>query len=67
MFNVRIVTNVRQARGVELDAAMREVLDLYRIAVTDEDAVFDEMAPVNRERALRAVAPCITTVLLLEK
>ena len=24
------------------------------------DAVFDELAPVDRERALRAVAPCIT-------
>ena len=31
------------------------------------DAVFDERAPVDRERALRAVAPCITNVVRLEK
>ena len=31
------------------------------------DAVFDELAPVDRERALRAVAPCITNVVCLEK
>ena len=31
------------------------------------DAVFDELAPVDRERALRAVAPCITNVVHLEK
>ena len=31
------------------------------------DAVFDELAPVDRERALRAVAPFITTVVRLEK
>ena len=31
------------------------------------DAVFDELAPVDRERALRAVAPCITNVMRLEK
>ena len=31
------------------------------------DAVFDELAPVDRERALRAVAPCITNVVRLEK
>ena len=31
------------------------------------DAVFDELAPVDRERALWAVAPCITNVVRLEK
>ena len=31
------------------------------------DAGFDEMAPVDRERALRVVAPCITNVVCLEK
>ena len=31
------------------------------------DAVFDELAPVDREWALRAVAPCITNVMRLEK
>ena len=31
------------------------------------DAVFDELAPIDRERALRAVAPCITNVVRLEK
>ena len=31
------------------------------------DAVFDELAPVDRERALQAVAPCITNVVRLEK
>ena len=31
------------------------------------DAGFDELAPVDRERALRVVAPCITNVVHLEK
>ena len=31
------------------------------------DAVFDEPAPVDRERALRAVSLCITNVVRLEK
>ena len=31
------------------------------------DVVFDELAPVDRERALRAVTPCITNVVRLEK
>ena len=31
------------------------------------DAVFDERAPVDRERALRAVAPCITNIVHLKK
>ena len=31
------------------------------------DAIFDELDPVDRERALRAVAPCITNVVRLEK
>ena len=31
------------------------------------DAIFDELAPVDRERALRVVAPCITNAVLLEK
>ena len=31
------------------------------------DAGFDELAPVDREWALRAVAPCITNVVRLEK
>ena len=31
------------------------------------DTIFDELAPINRERALRAVAPCITNVVCLEK
>ena len=31
------------------------------------DAVFDELAPVDREQSLRAVAPCITNVVRLEK
>ena len=31
------------------------------------DVVFDELAPVDWERALRAVAPCITNVVRLEK
>ena len=31
------------------------------------DAIFDELAPVDRERALRAGAPCITNVVRLEK
>ena len=30
-------------------------------------AVFDELAPVDWERALQAVAPCITNVVRLEK
>ena len=31
------------------------------------DAIFDELAPVDRERALREVAPCLTTFVRLEK
>ena len=31
------------------------------------DAVFDKLAPVDWERALRVVAPCITNVVHLEK
>ena len=31
------------------------------------DAVYDELAPVDRERALRVVAPCIATIVCLEK
>ena len=31
------------------------------------DTIFDELVPVDRERALRVVAPCITNVVLLEK
>ena len=31
------------------------------------DTVFDELAPINRERALRVVAPCITNVMRLKK
>ena len=31
------------------------------------DAVFDKLAPIDREWALRAVAPCITNVMRLEK
>ena len=31
------------------------------------DAIFDELAPVDRERAMRAVAPYITNVVRLEK
>ena len=31
------------------------------------DDVFDEMAFVDQEQALRAVAPCITNVVRLEK
>ena len=31
------------------------------------DAVLDELAPVDREQALRAVAPCITNIERLEK
>ena len=31
------------------------------------DTVFDELAPIDRERALRAVAPCITNAVHLEK
>ena len=31
------------------------------------DTVFDELAPIYRERALRAVAPCSTNVVRLEK
>ena len=31
------------------------------------DAVFDELAPVDRKRALRVVAPYITNVMRLEK
>ena len=31
------------------------------------DAIFDELALVDWERALRAVAPCITNVIPLEK
>ena len=31
------------------------------------DAVFDELAPVDQEQALWAVAPCITNVVCLEK
>ena len=31
------------------------------------DAAFDQLAPVDREWALRAVAPCITNVVRLEK
>ena len=31
------------------------------------DTVFDELAPVDRERAPRAVAPCIMNVVRLEK
>ena len=31
------------------------------------DAVFDERAHVDREGALRVIAPCITNVVRLEK
>ena len=31
------------------------------------DAVFEELAPVDWERDLRVVAPCITNVVRLEK
>ena len=31
------------------------------------DAVFDELAPVDQERAIQAVATCITNVVCLEK
>ena len=31
------------------------------------DAVFNELPPIDRERALRAVAPCIINVVCLEK
>ena len=31
------------------------------------DLVFDELAPIDRERALQVVAPCITKVTCLEK
>ena len=31
------------------------------------DVVFDELDSVDRERALRAVAPCITNLVHLEK
>jgi hypothetical protein len=31
------------------------------------DAVFDQLSSGDRERALRAVAPCITVVVCLEK
>ena len=31
------------------------------------DAVFEELAPVDLEQALRAVAPCITNIVRLEK
>ena len=30
------------------------------------DAIFDELAPIDREQALRVVAPCITNVVRLE-
>ena len=29
--------------------------------------IFDELAPVDRKRALQAVSPCITNVMRLEK
>ena len=31
------------------------------------DAIFDELAPVDRERALRTVAPYIKNIVRLEK
>jgi hypothetical protein len=31
------------------------------------DVVFDELAPIEWEQALQVVAPCITTVMRLEK
>ena len=31
------------------------------------DAIFDELAPIDRERALWVVAPCITNGVRLEK
>ena len=39
----------------------------HRNPVVPLDAVFDELAPVDRERALRAVAPYITNVVRLKK
>ena len=39
----------------------------HRNSVMPLDVVFDELAPIDRERPLRAVAPCITNVMRLEK
>ena len=69
------LSRLRAMVGAELDkeglrAAIAErILSglRHRNPFVPLDAVFDELAPVDRERALRAVAPCITNVVRLEK
>ena len=71
------LSRLRAMVGTELDkeglratvaVAGRILLGLrHRNPFVTLDAVFDELAPVDWERALRAVAPCITNVVRLEK
>ena len=71
------LSRLRAMVGAELDKeglraigtiAGRILSGLYhRNPFVPLDVVFDELAPVDRERALRAVAPCITNVMRLEK
>ena len=68
---------LRAMVGAELDkeglrvavAVARRILSglRHRNPFMPLDTVFDELAPIDRERALRAVAPCITNVMRLEK
>ena len=71
------LSHLRAMVGAELDKeglqavvaiARRILLGLrHRNPFVPLDAVFDELSPVDRERALRAVAPYITNVVRLEK
>ena len=71
------LSRLRAMVGADLDkegllavvAVARRILSglRHRNPFVPLDAVFDELAPVDRERALWAVAPCITNVVCLEK
>ena len=72
-----VLSRLRAMVGAELDkeglqaavaVAVRILPGLrHRNPFMPLDAVFDELAPIDQERALRAVAPCITNVVRLEK
>ena len=71
------LSRLRTMVGAELDKEGLQAADAaagrilsglrHRNPFVPLDVVFDELAPVNRERALRVVAPCITNVVRLEK
>ena len=71
------LSRLRAMVGAELDkeglqaavAIARRILSglRHRNPFMPLDAVIDELAPVDRELVLRAVAPCITNVVRLEK